>query len=315
MTATSFSAGESMFNDFSEWIFDPDPHDNRLNLGRGFESLRVAPEMVTLLGGKPGSGKTALTWQWLMSAMEAEPTLRTLVANVEMPPRELLKRQLARFSGIDLTSIRERRFSDQDGDRLNAGMERLQMLSERVTFLDAPFAMSNVVSTAIETESRLIVIDYAQRFGALDDASDKRQAIDSVMDTLRLMANHGAAVIVLSSLSRSRDGRGRSTYESGSMSLASYKESGELEYGADDALLLCPRSNPDLIDLRHEKSRYGERQDLVLEFDRPHQSFSVVGTGTTDAFNSLPPEHSNAARRTSDTDPDIIARIRAAWTR
>lgn len=310
MTANSFNSGESVFSDFTDWVFDSDPYDNRLELGSGFEHVRIAPESVTLLGGMPGAGKTALSWQWLIAAMEADPTLRTLVANVEMSPRELLKRQLARMSGIALTPIRERRFGEQDEERLNVGIDRLEPLCERLTFLNAPFTMTNVVETATVTEARLIVIDYAQRFGALDDSPDKRQAIDSVMDTLRLMANHGAAVIVLSSLSRSRDGRGRSTYEGGSMSLASYKESGELEYGADDALLLCPQPKTTLVDLRHEKSRYGERRDLVLDFDRPHQSFSVVGANA--AAHAPIPELPPVAQHSSATPPHILAQIRDA---
>ncbi len=315
MTANSFSTGESVFNDFTNWIFDPDPNDNRLYLGSGFEHVRIAPEIVTLLGGMPGAGKTALSLQWGFTAMEADSTLRTLIANVEMPPRELLNRQLSRFSGIVLTLIRERRFSEQDAESLNASMDRLESLCERVAFLDAPFAMSNVVETARETEARLIIVDYAQRFGALDDAPDKRQAMDSVMDTLRLMANDGAAVIVMSSLSRSRDARGRSTYEGGAMSLASYKESGELEYGADDAFLLCPRLNSNLVDLRHEKSRYGERRGLLLDFDRPHQSFSVVGANASD--QAIPAERVPpvAALHGSATPPDLLAQIQAARSR
>ena len=315
MTANSFNTGVSAFNDFSDWIVDPDPQDNRLHLGCGFEHVRIAPESVTLLGGMPGAGKTALIMQWVITTMEADPSLKTLIANVEMSPRELLSRQLARLSDTPLTSIRERRVGQQDKDRLNAGMDRLEPLCERLTFLDAPFSMSNVVATATETEARLIVLDYVQRFDPFDDSPDKRQAISSVMGTLRQMAKHGAAVIVLSSLSRSRDGRGRATYEADSMTLASFKESGDLEYGADDALLLCPQSNSNLVDLRHEKSRYGERRDLLLDFDRPHQSFSVVCAGTSNAADPTSAERPTPARCSSATSPEILARLHAARAR
>ena len=205
MTATSFTAARAAFEDWSDWLADPDPQDNRLFLGRGFEHVHVAPQSVTLLGGMPGAGKTALAGQWAISAMEADPTLTTLIANVEMPPRELLNRQLARLSRITLTEIRERRFDAGNLAQRDAGLDRLEPLCERLTFLEAPFTMPNVVETANETQARLIVVDYAQRFGALDDSPDRCQTINSVMDTLRLMANRGAAVIVLSSLSRSRD--------------------------------------------------------------------------------------------------------------
>lgn len=313
MTAASFTSAVDAFDHWTTWIGDPDPQDNRLHLGCGFEHVRIAPEVVTLLGGMPGAGKTALVWQWLINAMEADSTLSTLVANVEMPPRELLNRQLARLSGLALTPIRERRFAECDVERRDVALERLQPLCQRLTFLDAPYTMTNLVATATDARARLIVVDYAQRFGALDDVPDKRQAINSVMDTLRLMANHGAAVVVLSSLSRGRDSTGRSTYNANSMSLASFKESGELEYGADDALLLCPRPGSNLVDLKHEKSRYGEQRDLLLEFDRPHQSFSVVGADA--AAHAPMPERPPNSQRSSATPPDILAQIHDARIR
>ena len=312
MTTTSFTAARDTFDIWTDWLGDPDPQDNRLALGCGFEHVSIAPETVTLLGGMPGAGKTALACQWVITAMEADPTLKALIANVEMPSRELLNRQLARLSGLSLTQVRERQFDEGNLYQRDEALDRLEPLCERLTFLDAPFSMANLIATSSETQARLIVVDYTQRFGALDDSPDRRQTINSVMDTLRTMANLGAAVVVLSSLSRSRDARGRSTYDASSISLASFKESGELEYGTDDALLLCPHLDSDLVDLKHEKSRYGERRDLVLAFDRPHQAFTVVGA---DGGSSTTSQRHPQEQRTSATPPEILAQILAARRR
>src|SRR6266545_5882832 len=75
----------------------------------GLGRIEVGPGLVTLLGGAPGQGKTALTMQLVCEALERTPTLRALVLNVEMSPAVLLDRQLARLAGIDLTTIRHRR--------------------------------------------------------------------------------------------------------------------------------------------------------------------------------------------------------------
>jgi hypothetical protein len=53
---------------------------------------------VTLLGGAPGAGKTALSMQWALDALRLTPSLRCVVCNVETPPAVLLDRQLARLS-------------------------------------------------------------------------------------------------------------------------------------------------------------------------------------------------------------------------
>ena len=56
--------------------------------------IEIGPGLVTLFGGAPGAGKTALTMQLACEALERTPTLRALVMNVEMPPAVLLDRQL-----------------------------------------------------------------------------------------------------------------------------------------------------------------------------------------------------------------------------
>jgi hypothetical protein len=57
--------------------------------------------LVTLIGGAPGAGKTALTLHWVLDAMTATPSLKALILNVEMSPNTLLDRQLARLADLD----------------------------------------------------------------------------------------------------------------------------------------------------------------------------------------------------------------------
>ena len=59
------------------------------------------------------------------------------------------------------------------------------------------------------------------------------------MDYLRQFADAGVAIVVVAALARSKDAKGRSSYTDG-LSLASFRETSELEYGADDAFILAP---------------------------------------------------------------------------
>jgi len=71
-------------------------------------------------------------------------------------------------------------------------------------------------------------------------------------------ADAGVAVIVLSAVGRSKDDQGRSSYAGQGMNLASFRESSELEFGCDDALILHPEADNaegDTLRLRHLKSR------------------------------------------------------------
>src|SRR5581483_3029577 len=96
------------------------------------QRLEVGPGLVTLLGGAPGAGKTAFTMQLTLDALRLTPTLRAVVCNVEMPPATLLDRQLARLSGIDLTTIRHRKLTAEHAGRIKSGIATLEPLAERL---------------------------------------------------------------------------------------------------------------------------------------------------------------------------------------
>jgi len=242
--------------------------------------LQIGPQLVTLIGGAPGAGKTALTMQFAIDALRLTPTLRVLVCNVEMPPATLLDRQLARLSGVDLTTIRHRRISKIHADRIDQAMSTLESLAARLCFVQHPFDLDNVAASGDAFNANLILLDYIQRIVPPGNHDNRRNSVDATMNHIRRFADAGRAVIVVSALARSKDKRGRSTYAAEGLNLASFRETSELEFGADDAFILTPDSNngDDLVAFRHLKSRYGQMQDLQLDFNRSCQRFTVMNS-------------------------------------
>jgi replicative DNA helicase len=235
--------------------------------------LEIGPGIVWLLGGAPGAGKTALSMQLLLDALRLTPTLRAVVCNIEMPPAVLLDRQLARLSGVDLSTIRHRRLTADHAGRIDQGLATLEELGERLCFVRPPFDLANVAATADAFDAGLLLLDYIQRIPPPGEHGDKRGAVDATMNYLRQFADAGVAVIVISAVGRGRDSKGRSSYVEG-LSLASFRESSELEFGADDALILAPNEDADGVTLRHLKSRHGEPKDIDLDFDGKLQRFA-----------------------------------------
>jgi replicative DNA helicase len=241
--------------------------------------VEVGPGLVTLIGGPPGAGKTAFTMQAAVDALRLTPTLRACVCNVEMPPEVLLDRQLARLSGIDLKNIRYRQLGREHDSRIEDALATLESVADRLCFVRPPFDLGTVARTVDDFRADLIVLDYIQRIAPPKrpgKPEDRRGSIDATMDYLRQFADAGMAVAVVSALARTKDNQGRSSYAGDGLSLASFRESSELEFGADDAFLLVPDSkDPGRVTLRHLKARYSEPKNLVLSFDRRRQSFTV----------------------------------------
>src|SRR5262249_10991180 len=143
----------------------------------------------------------------------------------------------------------------------------------------------NVATTADAFEADLLLLDYIQRIPPPGKHDDTRGALNATMDHLRHFADDGVAVIVVSAVGRTKDSKGRSTYAREGLNLASFRESSELEFGADDAYILTPDSDTgNGVTLRHLKSRNGETKNLALTFDRKRQNF----TATSDTPTATP---------------------------
>ena len=243
--------------------------------------LEIGPKLVTLFGGSPGAGKTAFVMQLVIDALRLNPELTALVCNIEMPADVLLDRQLSRLSGISAEAIRYRKLGKSHGTRLERGLDTLESIAERLCFVKPPFDLENVAAAADTFDAKLLVLDYIQRIPPPGQHGDKRGSVDATMNYLRQFADAGVAVVVVAAVARQKDSRGRSTYGGDALTLASFRESSELEFGADDAFILVPDSKePEAVILRHLKARHTEPRDIELQFDRKHQSFTVASQDT-----------------------------------
>ena len=274
-TTAKFLAGEVVFADWRDKVLTG---AGPVVFPHSLPVPEISPGHVVLLGGAPGAGKTALAMSCVVEALRYTPTLRALVANVEMSPAALLDRQLARLSGIEAEVIRHRRFNAEHPERLDAGLATVESFIDRLAFLEPPFDLENVAHAADAHAADVIVLDYLQRILPPGEVADPRLRANAVMDMLRQFAGAGCAVLALSAVGRSRDNTGRSTYAAAAMSLASYRDSGELEYGADDAFLLAPVDEADraVVRLSHLKCRHGAQRTVELHFDRARQAFTLL---------------------------------------
>lgn len=237
-------------------------------------SVQAGPGRVTALGGLPGGGKTALAMQLMTDGLRLSDDLRVLVANVEMPPDELMNRQLSRLSGIDLRTIQERSFAADHMERLHTGFAELELIIERLGFVRGPFTFERVAAAADELEPQILVLDYLQRFQSSASVDDRRGGLDQSMSLIRKFADSGSCVFVVSALARQKNARGQNSYDSKSLSLASFRDSSEIEFGVDDAYILTTGKDPTERTLMHLKSRNGECRDIALEFNGAVQRFS-----------------------------------------
>ena len=298
-----FITGESLF---AEWSDNVHSGSGPVLYRHAFPFPEIGPGLVTMIGGAPAAGKTTFSMQMGVEMVRFNPEIRLLICNCEMTPAALMDKTLSRLSGIDAHDVRHRRFGEEHADRLAAALATIETFVDRIAFMTAPFDIRNVAATADATGADVSVIDYIKRFTIPSDDSEARHRVNRMMDYLRRFASAGVAVVVISAVGRSRARAGRSSYASEGLSLASFRESSELEFGADDALILAPVDvdDPEVVRLAHLKARHGMQVTQDLMFDRRVQSFSLI-----DPAPVAPSTPSVAPRRRTS----LAAEIRLLW--
>jgi replicative DNA helicase len=271
---------QSLFEEWRSDVLSIEPPTSWSIGDPTFDHVEVAPGRIVLVGGSPSSGKTALLQQWVGGILDAEADARVLIANIEMAPGQLLNRMLSRTSGVPLTDIRKRQVKPTDIAKLGTAMERIRSYGDRLAFASAPNSLAAVRAAAAAHWADILCLDYVQRIEPTGNFGGLRDRINALMSELRSLANSGAAILAASALARSRDDKGRASYSGQHLSVASFRESSELEYGCDSAFLLVSTVEADKrsvqsILLKHEKNRDGETRDTALTFDRRVQRFEL----------------------------------------
>jgi len=239
--------------------------------------IEFGPGLVILLGGAPGSGKTAFALQATVDILRTQSAVRALVANVEMTSEALVNRALARLSGIPQDRIRRRALDPGDEPRFAHGVATIEALEDRLGFMEGPFTLDRLADAAEAMDANLLVVDYVQRFTTgRGDAGEARQNVTEVMNGLRTFANTGAGVLALAALARQRGPNG-STYKVAEP-MTAFRDSSELEYGGDEAFVL-ERASPEFDDvatLLHAKCRHGQLRNVELRFHGACQAFEPL---------------------------------------
>lgn len=252
--------------------YDLDAKPERWLAGPPFDTLDIRPGRVLLIGAPPAAGKTTLALQLVSDILDRCLQLRCVVGNVETAPPDLLDKLLARLAGVPLDAVMNRELLATERQQIKAAIDANADQLSRLGFLDPPFTVPNLFAGMKSFDARLAVVDYVQRFSAGD--KDDRAKLDAVMGQVRLLANAGAAVVVISSVARQKSKTGSSTY--GGLTLAAFRGSAELEFGADSAYLLHSDPATGVARLECVKERFGRPRDIPLRFCGEFQRFDAA---------------------------------------
>jgi len=235
---------------------------------------------LIILGGISGVGKTGFGLQAGLQA--AQGGMPVILYTAEQSPKELLARILAGAVGRPARAL-----LNGEPSTIAAASENLDQLPLHLAYVEtdrqgkggAAASLAGMVRQVSDAHGAppFVVVDYLQRLAPADGADDLRVSIGYTSNALaNLVRDEGVTLLVISSLNRNG-------YR-GEVTLDAFKETGSIEYDADQALILrrpaksedTPGAKAITVELHVVKNRTGPCpiKPLLLHFDGELGSFS-----------------------------------------
>ena len=253
---------------------------------------------IIIIGGEPGSGKTALALQiGFDTALDGRPIV---IYSFEMPKPQLVTRFFQRVGKLSFYSMQSSiKLLEEDRQFINARV-KINQAAERITIretkdffvkgsdgsVNAIFDFSeqirqlNQLTEKHDGKAPLVIIDSLHEIPVDQKYSrELKQKIDYLMLNLRNMCDQtGSTFLVISHQSRSGQANG---------GLQSFLGSASIEYTVDMALTIViptAKENPNVQEGDRElvvaKNRYGPKPQALFEFNGKHMEFTLHQNNT-----------------------------------
>ena len=238
-----------------------------------------------VLGGYPSAGKTALA---LQIARSMASKYHVGFYSLETNQTKAARRILAATAGIPLGDIKRKQYTD---DQCTAAAHAATDFSQlHFDFVPASsLTVQEIKSLALSRHQQVIFVDYLQIVRG--KGRDRYEIVTNISQDLhRLAQDYQIIVIALAQLTRPESIKGKMQRPT----MASFRESGQIEQDADVAMLLY-LSDPDNYksdrELKVAKNKEGAKTKINLAFDGTVQRFEFAREHYTPARTR--PRHTN----------------------
>lgn len=228
------------------------------------------PGQLIFLGARPGVGKTALGLEFATYAAR-QRTGAVVVISREMTNLAIIRRIIAQTGRVKASALKRSVLSDAEHRSYLDALERLQGLP--LFFTDQVISLTDIMgligAMADEAPLALVIVDYLQLIRAPLEIKERRHQVEAISQGMKTLAiQYNVPVLCLSSLSRaSSDDKNKPP------TLASLRESGELEHDADVILLLHRGYHEEETACNIAKNRDGRLGTANLLFRHEYVAF------------------------------------------
>ena len=220
-----------------------------LGVSTGFEKMDQAMNGISglnILGGQPKAGKSTFFMQ--ISTEAARRGVPVIYYDFENSRQKIYLRTLCRLSRLSEELLRLENPDPGAAGRLQQAQKEMKkmlrffrVVTDRQLSPDIMRRQIDFIQHETRLDSCLVVVDSLHKL-PFKSLSERRTGIDEWLRHMEAIRDdHHVSFLVVSELSRGREGSYGTQPD-----LGSFKESGDIEYSADNAIILQP--NWDLLD-------------------------------------------------------------------
>jgi len=199
---------------------------------------------INIMGGPPKAGKSCFGIQ--VATEVARKKMPVLYYDFENGTQKIYQRTLARLSRVPVASIVAGRMTDEEKIRLESAREELQSLLYFFRVVNDRQINPAVMRRHIDflrhetrMDDTVVVIDSLHKL-PFKDLAERRTGINAWLRELEAIRDElQVGFLVISELTRHESGR----YD-GVPHMGLFKDSGDIEYTADNALIFLPEWEP-----------------------------------------------------------------------
>jgi replicative DNA helicase len=250
----------------------------------------LEPGDLVVLAGRPGMAKTALMVS--MADSVSARGLPTAVFSAEMPAQQLMRRHVAKTSGISQRLLRRaENLTDLDWASITPALGEIATRKLWIDDTGLP-ALSHIRAESFALKMRhglaLVLVDYIQLVHGA--GANRYEQLRDVAYGLKALAKDLAVpIIVLAQLNRQVESRDQKRPH-----LSDLRDSGAIEEAADIVGLLYSEGYydpifgmPYVLECRVEKHRHGERGECLWRFSGAHSRITVLEPGARAQYLQL----------------------------
>ena len=224
---------------------------------------------ITVLGGRPGHGKTTLMINILKSLIEQG--LKVMLFNREMSNTEMIKKMcVLENKELLYADVRKNQFNDNTKVIMEMQMEKIKTKYAKLKMYDHIRSLSDTMSEISKHKPDVIIDDYIQLIQADGVSEGRRFEIEKIMQEYKwICKSENSSAFLLSQLNREMDRRINPEPK-----MSDYSESGVIEQTAETAMFVFYGYNFDSESYdKYEskiisaKARYGNVGSYMVGFN------------------------------------------------